>query len=133
MQTQSRNLELAKTVYSHVDSQDYERLPELVSPAMKTYTGGKVLDLAAWLGMAKVFMTAFPDGRHVFEMADAAGDYVLLNGYFTGTHTGDFMGIPATGKVVKCSLTMIDKVLDGKLVEHRSDFDTAAFMQQITQ
>ena len=133
MQIQSKSLELVKSLYARVDSQDYERLAELVSPGVKTYTGGRVLDLAGWLGMAKMFMSAFPDGRHVFEMADAAGDYVLLNGYFTGTHKAEFQGIPATGKVVKCSFTMIDKVLDGKLVEHRSDFDTATFMQQLMQ
>jgi predicted ester cyclase len=46
---------------------------------------------------------------------------VLVNGYFTGTRRQAFQGIPATGRVVKCSLTMIDKVLDGKLVEQRSD------------
>jgi predicted ester cyclase len=133
MQIQSKNLEIVKNVFASVDGQDFDRLPELVSPAVKTYIGGQVLDFAGWLGMGKMFMTAFPDGHHVFEMADAVGDYVLLNGYFTGTHKQEFQGIPATGKVVKCSVTMIDKVIDGKLVEHRSDFDTATFMRQITQ
>lgn len=133
MQVQSKNLEMLKSLYASVDRQDFDRASTLVSPSIKTYTGGKVLDLAGWIGMGKMFMTAFPDGHHVFEMADAAGDYVLLNGYFTGTHKQEFHGIPATGRVVRCSFTMIDKVIDGKLVEHRSDFDTAAFTQQLTQ
>ena len=52
---------------------------------------------------------------------------------FTGTHTGDFQGLPATGRVIKISLTMIDKFVDGQLVEHYGDFDSAGLMQQLTQ
>jgi predicted ester cyclase len=119
-------------VYRSVETGNMDRARELVSPACKSYIGGNVLDREAWAGMGQMFMAAFPDGRHVWELAEAAGDYVLLNGYFTGTHTAEFQGIPATGKVVKFSATVIDKVIDGKMVEHRGDFDGATLIQQLT-
>ncbi|HTQ06337.1 MAG TPA: ester cyclase [Polyangiaceae bacterium] len=133
MTQQNQNRDLALNLYRAVDAQDEERLRALVSPRCQSYMGGNQLDFASWLAMGRMFMSAFPNGRHVFDLTEAAGDYVLLHGYFTGTHTGEFQGLPATGRTIKISLTMIDKVVDGKLVEHYGDFDTGGLMQQLTQ
>jgi predicted ester cyclase len=132
MTQQDQNRDLVFEVSRSVEAQNFERCKELVSADCKTHIGGNVLDRDAWARMGGMFMTAFPDGRHVFELAEAAGHYVLLNGCFTGTHSHEFQGIPATGKVVKFSLTLIDKVLGGKLVEHRGDFDAATLIQQLS-
>src|SRR5262245_38876070 len=101
MNQQARNREVVLDIYRQVDAQDFDRARELVSPSCKVYVGGNVLDRDGWASMGQMFMRAFPDGRHVFDLAEAVGDYVLLNGYFTGTHTSEFQGIPATGKSVK--------------------------------
>jgi predicted ester cyclase len=132
MNQQSKNRDLVLDVYRNIDARNFDRCMELVAPSCKTHIGGKILDRDAWAAMGQMFMDAFPDGRHVLDLAEATGDYVLLNGYFTGTHTREFQGIPATGKVVKFSMTMIDKVIEGKLVEHRGDFDGATLIQQLT-
>ena len=133
MTQQNKNRDVSRDIYRAIDAQDVERLRALVSPRCQSSMAGKPLDFESWLAMGRMFMTAFPDGRHVFDLTEAAGDYVLLHGHFTGTQTGDFHGIPASGKVIKISVTMIDKVIDGKLVEHYGDFDSAGLMQQITQ
>ena len=125
------NLDLAKQLYSSIDAADFERAQTLISPRFQGCMGGNQLDLGAWTAMGRMFMTAFPDGRHVFDLMEGAGEYVLSHGYFTGTHTQEFQGIPATGKVIKCSVTMIDKIIDGKLVQHYGDFDSAGLMHQL--
>ncbi len=133
MTQQKKNLEQTLDLYRRVDAQDFDRAAELLSPRCQSILGGKALDVPSWVAMGRMFMTAFPDGRHVFDMAEAVGDYVLLHGYFTGTHQQEFHGIAATGKVIKISFTMIDKIIDGKLVEHRGDLDSAGLIQQLTQ
>lgn len=133
MNQQSKNRDLVLDVYRNMEARNFDRCKELVSPSCKSHVGCNILDREAWTGMGQMFMDAFPDGRHVWDLAEAAGDYVLLNGYFTGTHTRVFQGIPATGKTVKFSLTLIDKVIDGKMIEHRADFDGAALIQQLTR
>ena len=133
MNQQAKNRELVLSIYKNMDAQAFDRAVELVSPECKVYFAGNFLDRDAWAGMGRMFMRAFPDGHHVFDLADAAGDYVLLHGYFTGTHREEFQGIAATGKVIKISMTMIDKVQGDKMVEHRGDFDTAGLLQQLTQ
>jgi predicted ester cyclase len=133
MNQSNANLELAKNVYRGIDAADFEQVEKLVSPRFRASMGGKELDLAAWREMGRMFMTAFPDGRHVFDLMETAGEFVVSHGYFTGTHQQEFLGIPANRKVIKISVTMIDKIVDGKLVEHYGDFDSAGLMQQLTQ
>lgn len=132
MNQQAKNRELVLELYRRVDAQDFDRAREMLSATCKVYVGGNVLDRDGWKAMGQMFMRAFPDGRHVFDLAEAVGDYVLLNGYFTGTHTEEFQGIPPTRKVVKFSLTMIDRIEGAEMVEHRADFDGAALIQQLT-
>jgi len=131
MTQQSKNRDLALDLYRAIDAQNFERIQALVSPRLQANMAGNKLDFASWEAMGRMFMSAFPDGRHVFDLTEAAGDYVLSHGSFTGTHTGEFHGIPATGKAIKISLTMIDKLIDGKFVEHYGDFDSAGLMQQL--
>jgi len=133
MTQQNKNRDLALEIYRSIDAQDFERVEALVSPRLQSNMGGKQLDFGSWKAMGRMFMTAFPDGHHVFDLTEAAGDYVLSHGHFTGTHTAEFQGIPATGKTIKISLTMIDKLIDGKLVEHYGDFDSGGLMQQLMQ
>ncbi|NEQ19578.1 MAG: ester cyclase [Microcoleus sp. SIO2G3] len=74
---------------------------------------------------------AFPDGCHTFEDVIAEGDKVVTRGAFSGTHQGEIMGILPTGKQVKFSVIHIDRVMDGKVVEHWGQGDTMALMQQL--
>ncbi len=133
MTQQSKNRDLALDLYRAIDARDFERVEGLISARFQARMGGKELDFESWKAMGRMFMAAFPDGRHVFDLTEAAGDFVLSHGHFTGTHTGEFHGIPATGKVITISVTMIDKLIDGKLVDHYGDFDSAGLMQQLTQ
>jgi predicted ester cyclase len=132
MSQQEQNRALVLEVYKNSDAGNFERCKALMSRDCKSQMVGNVLDRDAWAGMGDMFMRAFPDGRHVFELTEAVGDYVLLNGYFTGTHAHEFQGIPATGKVVTFSFTIIDKVEGDKVVEHRGDFDGATLIRQLS-
>ena len=78
-----------------------------------------------------MFTNAFPDlhlsySHHIVEDDMIAGRFTL-----TGTHQGDFAGIPATGKQI--SVTGHDqlRVRDGKIAEHWVEMDTLGMMQQL--
>ena len=64
------------------------------------------------------FMNAFPDSRVTIDDMIAEGDQVVTKKTFTGTHTGDFAGIPSTGNKVTLEFVDIMRVRDGKIVEH---------------
>lgn len=59
------------------------------------------------------------------------GDKVAVRTTFRGTHTGDFFGIPPTGKSVTVSGTHILRIADGKIAEHWGNNDDLGLMRQL--
>jgi predicted ester cyclase len=77
------------------------------------------------------FFNAFPDCRWPIDDMIAEGDQVVTKKTFTGTHTGDLGEIPATGKRVTLQFVDIQRVRDGRIVEHWLSMDQLSFMQQL--
>jgi predicted ester cyclase len=50
---------------------------------------------------------------------------------FQGTHRGEFMGVPATGKHVVIDVIDIIRIADGQLIEHWNVLDMLGLMQQV--
>jgi len=61
----------------------------------------------------------------------AEGDYVVVRWEPEMTHTGELMGIPATGKQIKVSSIAIFRFAHGKVVEAWTESNFAAVMQQL--
>jgi hypothetical protein len=80
----------------------------------------------------RMYIEAFPNLRMDAEDVLASGDKVVARIRVTGTHEGEFMGMPATGKGV--DVQAIDIVRfgdDGLAHEHWGVFDALAMMQQL--
>lgn len=80
---------------------------------------------------ARVFSTAFPDWQVTLHDLLAEGDKVVGRATMTGTHQGEFMGIPATGKRIEVGLIDIVRIADGRIAEHWGLTDSLALMQQL--
>ena len=78
-----------------------------------------------------MFRQAFPDSYFTVEDMVAEGDKVVSRKTFHGTHQGEFMGIPPTGKRVSIGLIDIVRIADGQVVEHRSIGDNLGMLQQL--
>jgi len=59
------------------------------------------------------------------------GDKAAWRETFSGTHTGDLMGIPPTGKQVRIDGISYGRVRDGKAVEHWGSGDNLGMLQQL--
>ncbi|MDP6129892.1 MAG: ester cyclase [Dehalococcoidia bacterium] len=81
--------------------------------------------------LMSMFFSAFPDLHATIDVLVAEGDLVVGRMTNTGTHTGDFMGIPATGKKVSFTETHIVRIADGKAVEHWGNQDDMGMMQPL--
>ena len=77
------------------------------------------------------FINAFPDSYVTIEDMIAEGDQVVTKKTFTGTHTGEFSGIPPTSNRVSIQYVDIMRVRDGQIVEHWLSMDQLSFMQQL--
>src|SRR5438445_10388637 len=74
---------------------------------------------------------AFPDGHRTSDDIIPEGDKVVVRGTMTGTHTGEFMGIPATGKAVEISGIDITRFENGQSTEQWGQWDDADQMVQL--
>ena len=80
----------------------------------------------------RMYLAAFPDLRMNPVDVLPSGDKVVARVKATGTNTGEFMGMPATGKSVDVQLIDIMRFGDDGLVhEHWGVFDAMAMMQQL--
>ena len=76
---------------------------------------------------------AFPDMRFAVMHMVQEDDLVMAHGTFEGTHEGEFMGMPATGKRVSVPFADVVRFRDGMAVEHWGVFDGGTLMQQLGQ
>jgi len=76
-------------------------------------------------------LNAFSDFHHEIDAQLVEGDKVASRVTGFGTHTGDFIGVPGTGKSVSMSGISIHRVVDGKLVEHWAQVDALSLLQQM--
>ena len=81
--------------------------------------------------LTAMFRGAFPDSHFTIEDMVAEGDKVVTRKTFHGTHEGEFMGMPPSGRAVSMGLIDIVRISDGRVVEHWSVGDSLGMMQQL--
>lgn len=78
-----------------------------------------------------MFFAALPDLTATTEDLVIAGDRVVGRFVYRGTHRGEFMGIPATGRPIEMRSIDIWRVADGMFVEHWDELNTLEVFQQL--
>ena len=74
---------------------------------------------------------AFPDVATTVEDQVSEGNKVVSRLTIAGTHQGELMGIPATGKSFSIEAIAIFRIEDGKIVERWAETDNIGTMQQL--
>ena len=87
---------------------------------------------AAWRQGAELMKRAFPDLEATIEDIFAAQDRVAIRLTFRGTHAGEFLGIPATGRSVQYISHEIYRIANGLIAEEWICSDTATLMRQLS-
>jgi steroid delta-isomerase-like uncharacterized protein len=77
------------------------------------------------------YLRAFSDKHAIDEIRIAEGDYVAAHGYQYATHSGDYLGIPASGKRIKMRYMDFWRVEGGKLAENWVLIDILDFLEQL--
>lgn len=91
----------------------------------------KPLDSDAWTRFLAGFVEGFPDLRITIEDAVGEGDLVAQRVHFAGTHTGEFQGLPPTGRKVSFSGLELNRFVDGRVEEHWFQLDSLSLLQQL--
>ncbi len=74
---------------------------------------------------------AFPDLHHAIETELVDGSLVGCVAMLRGTHRGPFMGMAPTGKPIRFMLLLVDRIVDGRIVQHWAIPDFLSLFQQL--
>jgi C-1 hydroxylase len=121
-------------IESYVDTWnrgDIEALSQFWGAEMRHYTRTRAQGYAEVKHVVDSFMRAFPDLRFHIDDIVAENDRVVTRMTATATNTGEYMGMPPTGRKINCTVLGIARLSDGKIVEHWGVTDELAMMSQL--
>ncbi len=131
---EEQNKQVVRQYIEAFNLQDTERLGQLVSSTDQSFQFSGMHSSLDWNRTKQffaVFWSAFPDINAKIEEMVAEGDKVAIRVINTGTHKGEFQGIPPTSKKVSFGGRDFLTLKDGKIVEQRASVDMMELMQQI--
>jgi steroid delta-isomerase-like uncharacterized protein len=96
------------------------------APVPMDVTGAEALK-RVW----EVLLRAFPDIHVALEETVTEGDKVVARNTVTGTHRGEYRGLPPTGRTVTYSEIFIFRFADGRIAEIRGVVDVLAQLRQL--
>lgn len=77
------------------------------------------------------FLQAFPDLQHTLQTCIAEGTVAVARFKAQGTHTGQWLGFQPTGKAVHYTGLTWARIVDGKILEHHTEWDKAGLIEQL--
>jgi steroid delta-isomerase-like uncharacterized protein len=132
--TATENMALVRAAFDALRRKDMDACTSFMTPDFLINLVGMPHQMhgpGAWRSNAALFFMAFPDFQLMEEDMFAAGDRVAVRVRFTGTHSGEFMGTPATGKRVDYQSFEIYRIADGRIAEEWICSDLLTILTQI--
>jgi len=126
------NKEIATAWFAAIDKNDYATIQGLMHPDHKFHNPMTPAPATSdeHLGMIQMMSAAFT-GAHSLELILEDGNYAVVRAIFKARHTGEFNGVPATGKDVSVSFIDIFEIVDGKVRNEVLEMNPMTFMIQI--
>jgi len=129
------NAELVRAGFQAFNSGDADRCLALAAPNLIT----NLAELSeprhgrdVWRQGFEMIKHAFPDLQAHIEDIVAAEDKVAVRLRFRGTHCGEFLGIPATGRTIEYVSHEFYRIADGLIAEEWICSDTATLLGQLS-
>jgi steroid delta-isomerase-like uncharacterized protein len=111
-----------------------DAIAEMLAPDGVIHDGNEtVKGLDGFYSFFDRMHAAFSDIHITVESSMAEGNFVCLRWSCTMRHSGEGLGLPATGKVVKTTGISIIRMANGKLTEGWQNWDMLGLIQQITE
>ncbi|HKP94827.1 MAG TPA: ester cyclase [Fibrobacteria bacterium] len=116
---------------------DLHAFDELLAPDFRSHCGTQhtctmvKIDREAYKKLVTLYHAAFPDIKFEIDEMIAEGDKVVVRWTATGTHKGEFAGIPPTNESIIITATVVERIKDGKVMEHWANRDDLGLLQQL--
>lgn len=129
----AENKAVVQQIYEAINANTLDDLDGLIAVDLDDHSPspGVAPGLAGTKQTLSMFHAVFSDLRVTTEDMMADGDKVVVRLAVNGTNTGEFMGLPPTGKQVTMSGIEMFRLADSKIVERWAEFDMMSLMQQL--
>jgi predicted ester cyclase len=126
-------IKTARLFYAFWDTGNAEYASAAVDSDFRdnTLPSGRPQGPKGLLYASQTFRSAVPDLHCTIKDLLVSGEKITARLLFTGTHKGEFMGHPATGKPVKFFAIDILRVRGGKIIEDWHLEDNLALLEQL--
>jgi len=131
---EKQNVALVEKYIEAWNTKDLQLIYEMLDPRYKLHLPSinpNTMSNEQFKAWYESIYQAFPDVHYDIKEIFADGDKVCVQWIFTGTHEGDFQGIPATGKRIEVSAIEICMIQDGKIIEEKAETDSQGWIQQL--
>jgi steroid delta-isomerase-like uncharacterized protein len=131
---EEQNKEIVKRFFEEFNKGNMEIFNELCAPDYSFYfpsNNPKPMSREEQIEQEKVNFRNFPDLNLRIDKLFADRDTVIICFIITGTHQGEWAGIPATGNKVEISAIEIYRIENGKIVETRQEANYLGLMEQL--
>ena len=127
------NRHLAIQFVDSINRRNLDAVTALMIPGFVAHWAGQpdVHGAEEWTATVEAIFAAVPDLQYSVDAVSAKGNLVGMRYHWTGTHTGEMRGIPATGKRVRVEGMGFFQFKDGKLIEEWAVDDTMGLLQQL--
>jgi len=122
--------EVLHGIYEAINTGNLALLDKFVAPGYVEHSEG-FQGVEPFRQQVAAFRAAFPDLRVAIEDVLTDGDRFASRTTVTGTHTGDLMGMPATGKRISVEAVDIGRVHDGQAAERWGGLNMYALLTQL--
>jgi steroid delta-isomerase-like uncharacterized protein len=134
--TSSDNISLMKRWYREVwRERNDNTIRELLAPDARLWgqlgPDQEIRGPEGFIAFAQQIRNAFPDTDLIVEDAFAMADKVAVRWTAIGTHTGDNLGVRATGKRIRITGITIARIESGRIVEGWDNWDRLGMLEQI--
>ena len=106
---------------------EYIHTDVIVHAPLGLWSEGLNVEKEVW----KTVLSAFPDLHHQVQEVVTTGSTIAARVVVTGTHRGEFRGIPATGKRFEIDQAVFMHIREGKAFEIWEIVDSGALLQQL--
>ena len=132
--TDAANVALVRSTLDAFNQGDFDTCLARLSPDFVMNLAGlpPMPGPQVWRQGVDIIKRAFPDLHAHIDDLVAAGDEVALRLTFRGTHKGEYLGIPATGRTIEYVSHEFYRIADGLIAEEWICSDTATLHRRLT-
>jgi steroid delta-isomerase-like uncharacterized protein len=132
--SEQENLNTMREFFAAAQAHDVDRIVAFVGEEFVLESDAlpaPVIGRQAYGELLREFYSAFPDCCYEVEQMIASGDCVVTRLRLSGTHLGNFMGQPGSGRQFVNHLCHFDELRNAKIVRAWVYDDTGHFLRQL--